>query len=133
LLAADRRLHAESVAAIGVVRFSGGRVSVAAAGVAALVSDRRTGGLDVRSRSRPARYQGAATMTTRPDYFPHYPHIKVQLTGKDGNVFRVLGACVKAMRAADLDQTEIDAFWKEASSSDYDHALQTCIRWLDCR
>lgn len=62
-----------------------------------------------------------------------YPDIKIQLTGKDGNVFNILGLCTQAARRADLPQTEIDAFFNEATSGDYNKALATCQRWFDCR
>lgn len=62
-----------------------------------------------------------------------YPEIKVQLTGKNGNVFNILGLCVQAARKAKLPQTEIDAFFDEATASDYDNALATCQHWFDCQ
>lgn len=61
-----------------------------------------------------------------------YPHIKIQLTSKDGNVFNILGLCTQAARRANLPQTEIDAFFNEATSGDYNKALATCQRWFDC-
>lgn len=64
---------------------------------------------------------------------PKYPEITVQLTGEDGNVFSVLGRVVRAMKEYDVPQDEIDAFWEEASSGDYDKALQTCMAWVDAQ
>jgi hypothetical protein len=51
----------------------------------------------------------------RPDAFPHYPHIRVKITGRDGNAFAILGTVLRAMRKAGLDQSEIDAFKQEAT------------------
>jgi len=61
---------------------------------------------------------------------PKYPHITVWLTGVDGNAFMILGLCQRAARKAGLTQEEIDAFHEEATSGDYDHLLQTAMRWF---
>jgi hypothetical protein len=62
---------------------------------------------------------------------PRYPHITVKLVGEDGNAFAILGRCQQAMRQARLPKAEIDAFFAEAKSGDYDHLLQTCVRWFE--
>jgi len=61
---------------------------------------------------------------------PKYPHISVTFTGADGNAFALLGLCRRAARQANLPQEEIDAFYAEATSGDYDHLIQTCMRWF---
>ena len=60
-----------------------------------------------------------------------YPHINVTLTDINGNAFAILGACRKAAERARLPQEEIDAFYTEATSGDYDHLIQTAMRWFD--
>lgn len=62
---------------------------------------------------------------------PKYPDITVQLTGKDGNAFNILGICLQTMRRAGLSQEERDAFQAEATSSNYDHLLATCMEWFE--
>ena len=62
---------------------------------------------------------------------PHHPDICVQLTGEDGNAFAILGRTTRALRHAGLDQDEIDQYYAEATSGDYDHLLQTTMRWVD--
>lgn len=62
-----------------------------------------------------------------------YPEIKVQLSGEDGNAFFIIGRVRKAMRRANIANNEIDLFSKEATSGDYDHVLQTCMKWVTCR
>jgi hypothetical protein len=62
---------------------------------------------------------------------PKYPHITVKLVGEDGNAFAILGRCQRAMRQAGLPKAEIDAFFTEAKSGDYNHLLQTCMRWFE--
>jgi hypothetical protein len=36
-----------------------------------------------------------------------------------------------ALRAAGVPQEEVDAFFAEATSGDYDHLLQTTMAWVD--
>jgi hypothetical protein len=59
-----------------------------------------------------------------------YPEIKVQLTGTDGNAFAIMGAVQKALRKAGVPQTELDEYYKESTSGDYDWLLQTAMRWV---
>lgn len=54
--------------------------------------------------------------------------ITVQLTGRDGNAFAVLGAVVSAMKRAKLPASDIDAYTKEATAGDYDHLLRVTMR-----
>jgi hypothetical protein len=61
---------------------------------------------------------------------PRYPDIQVQLTGQDGNAFAILGRTAGALRQAGLPQEEIDDYFAEATSGDYDHLLQTTMRWV---
>jgi hypothetical protein len=61
-----------------------------------------------------------------------YPHICVQLVGQDGNAFSILGRVSKAMRRAGVPKPERDAFFKEATSGDYDHLLGTVMMWVNC-
>ena len=64
---------------------------------------------------------------------PRYPDITVTLTGHDGNAFAVLGRCREAARDAGLSEGEIAAFMAEAIAGDYDHLLQTAMRWFEIR
>lgn len=60
-----------------------------------------------------------------------YPDVTVELVGETGNAFNILGKVSKAMRRADVPKAEIDEFMAEATSGDYDHLLQTCMKWVD--
>lgn len=60
-----------------------------------------------------------------------YPNITVQLTGQDGNAFFILGTIQKALRDAEVPNPEIDEFYREATSDDYDHLLRTCAEWVE--
>ena len=64
---------------------------------------------------------------------PRYPDITVTLTGHDGNAFAVLGRCREAARDAGLPEDEVANFMAEAMAGDYDHLLQTAMRWFEIR
>ena len=64
---------------------------------------------------------------------PRYPDVQVQLTGEDGNAFAILGRTAGALRRAGVPQDEIDDYFAEATSGDYQHLLQTTMRWVDCQ
>lgn len=59
-----------------------------------------------------------------------YPEIEVQLTGNDGNAFSIIAAVQKELRRHPEAKDEISEFQKEAMSGDYDHLLQTCMKWV---
>jgi len=60
-----------------------------------------------------------------------YPNVKVRLTGTDSNAFSIMGKVSQALRSAGVPKDERDAFMNEAMSGDYDHLLQTAMRWVD--
>lgn len=62
---------------------------------------------------------------------PKYPNVTVQLSGEDGNAFGILGRTKRAMSRAGVSEEEQDAYYAEATSGDYDHLLQTTMRWVD--
>ena len=62
---------------------------------------------------------------------PRYPDVQVPLSGEDGNAFAILGRTAGALRRAGVPQQEIDDYFTEATSGDYDHLLQTTMRWVD--
>ena len=57
--------------------------------------------------------------------------IEVELSGKDGNAFAILGACTSTARRNGIDREKINDFLAEAKSGDYDHLLQTCMKYFD--
>ncbi len=61
---------------------------------------------------------------------PKYPDIIVTLTSNDGNAMTILGQCTSTARHHRLNPQEIDVFFAEATSGDYNHLLQTCMRWF---
>ncbi len=59
--------------------------------------------------------------------------VEVQLSGEDGNAFVIIGKVSKAMKMADISKEVISEFRDDAMSGDYDHVLQTCMKYVDCR
>lgn len=63
---------------------------------------------------------------------PKYPEIEVDLSGEDGNAFMIMGRVRKAMRQAGVPNGRIEQFTADCQSGDYNHLLQTCMRWVTC-
>ena len=61
---------------------------------------------------------------------PKYP-IEVQLSAVDGNAFMLLGTVQKALRKAGVSADERAVFMRDATAGDYDHLVQTCMRWVE--
>ena len=57
--------------------------------------------------------------------------IKVKLVGEDGNAFFILGKVQHALRSGGQPKEFIDAFIEEATSSDYNHLLATCMEVVE--
>jgi len=62
---------------------------------------------------------------------PKYPDIKVQMVGKDGNAFSIIGRVTKALRNAGIPVEERKKFQAEAMATDYNNVLQTVMRWVN--
>jgi hypothetical protein len=63
---------------------------------------------------------------------PKYPHVCVQLSGEDGNVFMIVGRVMRALRREKVPGDEIDAFGKAVMASDsYDAALRTVMSYVN--
>jgi hypothetical protein len=60
-----------------------------------------------------------------------FPHVKVKLTGSDGNVFMVIGKVLEAMHRARVSGRDIGEFKTEATSAkDYDHVIAKVAEWV---
>lgn len=59
-----------------------------------------------------------------------YPQIEVILSGGDGNAFVIIGSVMKALKKGGVSAAEIEVFRDEAMEADYDHVLQTCMKWV---
>ena len=58
------------------------------------------------------------------------PKPKVKLTGRDGNAFAILGRVQKALKQNGQEK-EAREFFEEATSGDYDHLVQTVMRYVE--
>lgn len=56
---------------------------------------------------------------------------ELELTGQDGNVFSILYRATGVAKKAGWSNEKIKKFRKEATSGDYDHALQICMEYFD--
>lgn len=61
---------------------------------------------------------------------PKYPDIEVQLSGEDGNAMFIMGRVSKALKRGGAPKEDVDAFYKEAMSGDYDNVLRTCMKYV---
>ena len=60
-----------------------------------------------------------------------YPHVKVRLSGEDGNAFAILGRVARELRHAGVALEERKKFQAEATATDYNNVLQTVMRWVN--
>lgn len=54
---------------------------------------------------------------------------KMSLVGIDGNAFVIIGTVSAALRRAGATPEQVKQFQSEAMSGDYDHVIQTAIKW----
>lgn len=62
---------------------------------------------------------------------PKYPDVTVPMVGEDGNAFAIMGRVRKAARQAGLTKEQIDEYMNEAMAGDYDHLLQTTMKYFE--
>ncbi len=62
-----------------------------------------------------------------------YPDVHVQITGKDGNIFNIIGLVTGALRRAPgTPPGEVEKFTSEVMDCDsYDAALRVVMSWVD--
>ena len=59
-----------------------------------------------------------------------YPEVEVELVGQDGNAFAIMGRVAGALKKAGVPKAEIDEYMRESMSGDYNHLLQTAMKWV---
>lgn len=65
------------------------------------------------------------------EFYPLFPDVEVKLTGEDGNAFFTIARVKTAMKlSGKCEKADIQSFQAEAMSGDYDHVLQTCMKWV---
>ncbi len=60
-----------------------------------------------------------------------FPNVEVELVGRDGNAFAILGAVKTAMRRGGVSPEDISAYMKEAMAGDYDHLLLVTMQTVE--
>ncbi len=55
----------------------------------------------------------------------------LKLTGADGNAFMIIGLAVRAAKKAKWTDEQIETYKKEAMDGDYDHLLQTTMKYFE--
>ncbi len=55
----------------------------------------------------------------------------VELTGKDGNAFSIMGAVTKELKKSGYKQDFIDQYRSEATSGDYDNLLRVTMEYVN--
>lgn len=60
-----------------------------------------------------------------------FPDVTVTLIGEDGNAFGVMARVKQALKRAGASQEELDAYFEEATSGDYDNLLRVTMRWVN--
>jgi hypothetical protein len=62
---------------------------------------------------------------------PKYPDISVELAGSDGNAFAVMAKVGNALQRNKVPQDEVEMYYAESMSGDYDHLIRTAMRWVE--
>lgn len=62
---------------------------------------------------------------------PKYPDITVQLTGRDGNAYSIMGRVARELKRADVPDSEIKEYYTESQSGDYNNLLRVAMRWVN--
>ena len=57
--------------------------------------------------------------------------VKVRLSGMDGNAFSIMGRVQDALRKAGATREEIDQYFAESTSGDYDNLLRVACKWVE--
>ena len=60
-----------------------------------------------------------------------YPHVRVTLTGTDGNAIAIMGRVRRALKEAGAPREDLEKYIAESMEGDYDHLLQVAMRWVD--
>ena len=62
-----------------------------------------------------------------------YPDVEVQLVGEDGNAFAIMGRVMRALKDAGIPKEEIDKYYAESTSGDYDNLLRSAVAWVSVK
>jgi hypothetical protein len=63
---------------------------------------------------------------------PKY-EIEVPLVGEDGNAYAIMGRVMRALEDAGVSKEEIDQYYAESTSGDYDNLLRVAVDWVQVK
>ena len=59
--------------------------------------------------------------------------VTAQLSGQDGNAWAIMATVKNALQSIGVSKDEIDEYIEESMSGDYNHLLQTAMKWVEVR
>lgn len=59
-----------------------------------------------------------------------YPEVEVTLVGEDGNAFAIMSRVMRELKRAGVPKEEIDQYFAESTSGDYDNLLRVAMEWV---
>lgn len=59
------------------------------------------------------------------------PQPRLKMVGEDGNAWAILARARKTLRKTGESEEEVQKYLKEARAGDYNHLIQTTMRWFD--
>lgn len=57
--------------------------------------------------------------------------MKYDLVGVDGNAFFIMGYVINAMKECKFSKSDVDAYYKDATSRDYNHLIYVSMEMID--
>lgn len=60
-------------------------------------------------------------------------NISVQLTGTDGNAFAIMGKVQSALRRAGATKEQLEQYYAESTSGDYQNLLRVACEWVEVK
>ena len=60
-----------------------------------------------------------------------YPEITAVIS-TDGNAMAIMAAVTRAMKRGGVVKEDIDAYFAEATSGDYDNVIRTSFKYVNC-
>jgi hypothetical protein len=61
-----------------------------------------------------------------------YPEITARISSVDSNAFMIMGTVTRAMKRGGVPKEDIDAYFAEATSGDYDKVIRTSFKYVNC-
>lgn len=62
-----------------------------------------------------------------------FPQVTVRLSGENGNAYSILGRVRAELRKSGATKEQLEEYFKEASSGDYNNLLRVTMRWVNVK